>query len=278
MWEALEKVHLPKRPGARFHAYDNLLGIQKEPDKDLSGLIKRVDDAINLARDLRPANFTMDDLDGELVSMALIRSLPEEFKTFRSSLFLLPQLNRDTVAEAFLLEEADEKHRKQAAEAQALALKAAMAANAATSVVPSVVAESLFCDWCKRAGHSTKDCRTMARIQEQEQKCRQASRAKDHSAKEVHHESANFVEYAGNASAYLSDLTSPLVTDASTDWNPDTGATSHMTPHRHWFNTYKPYVVPIRLADNNIIHSAGVGSVLFQAVINGRTSILVEFT
>ena len=42
-----------------------------------------------------------------------------------------------------------------------------------------------------------------------------------------------------------------------------------MTPHRHWFRSYSPHVVPIQLADNSIIHSAGMGSVEFQPVIDG---------
>ena len=85
-------------------------------------------------------------------------------------------------------------------------------------------------------------------------------------------------EFAGNASS--PDYTnphSPLIPDAGVDWNTDTGATCHMTPHRHWFNTYKPHVVPIRLANNQIIHSAGIGSVLFKPTVNGKPGQLLEF-
>ncbi|KAF8227133.1 hypothetical protein L208DRAFT_1298312 [Tricholoma matsutake] len=54
------------------------------------------------------------------------------------------------------------------------------------------------------------------------------------------------------------------------NWNTDTGATSHMMPHKHWIRNYKPYRVPIKLADNRIIYSAGVGSVVFRPIINGK--------
>src|SRR5437660_10584465 len=73
-------------------------------------------------------------------------------------------------------------------------------------------------------------------------------------------------EYAGNASLRIfdpSDPSYPLQLDASTDWNADTGATSHMTPHRHWLRNHKPKSVPIKLADNKIVYSAGIGEVLF---------------
>ncbi|KDQ05939.1 hypothetical protein BOTBODRAFT_92236, partial [Botryobasidium botryosum FD-172 SS1] len=50
-----------------------------------------------------------------------------------------------------------------------------------------------------------------------------------------------------------------------------------MTPHRHWFTSYTPLRKPIRLADDNIIYSAGVGSVCFQPVVNGKPGRLLEF-
>ncbi|TFK78835.1 hypothetical protein K466DRAFT_506645, partial [Polyporus arcularius HHB13444] len=28
-----------------------------------------------------------------------------------------------------------------------------------------------------------------------------------------------------------------------------TGASAHMTPHRHWFRSYSPHIIPIRLAN-----------------------------
>ena len=85
-------------------------------------------------------------------------------------------------------------------------------------------------------------------------------------------------EFAGNASSLdYTNPHSPLIPDAGVDWNTDTGATCHMTPHRHWFNTYKPHVIPIRLANNQIIHSAGIGSVLFKPTVNGKPGQLLEF-
>jgi len=62
------------------------------------------------------------------------------------------------------------------------------------------------------------------------------------------------------------------------DWNADTGAISHMTPHYHWFVDYKPYELPIKLADNIIVYSAGVRSVVFNIIIKGRKCHPVQFT
>ena len=49
-----------------------------------------------------------------------------------------------------------------------------------------------------------------------------------------------------------------------------------MTPNWFWFADYKPYVVPIQLANNHIIHSAGKGSIIFHPVVNGKTLTPVQ--
>jgi len=40
-----------------------------------------------------------------------------------------------------------------------------------------------------------------------------------------------------------------------------------MTPTSYWLIDYKLYEVPIKLADNTIVYSAGVGSVVFNPII-----------
>ena len=73
------------------------------------------------------------------------------------------------------------------------------------------------------------------------------------------------MEFAGNATALVSSNgSSSLVLTAGNNWVADSGATSHMTPHRTWFHDYKPYVVPIRLANGLIIKSEGIGTVIFK--------------
>lgn len=36
-----------------------------------------------------------------------------------------------------------------------------------------------------------------------------------------------------------------------------------MTPHRHWFHTFVPWRVPVKIANGQIIYSEGKGTVLF---------------
>ena len=45
-------------------------------------------------KNLRPKDFKLEDLDEELVCMAMIRALPSEFDFFASSLQLLDKLEK----------------------------------------------------------------------------------------------------------------------------------------------------------------------------------------
>src|SRR6266540_3654619 len=66
MWKALEDVHMQKRAGTQFNAYDDLFSIRKRDDEDLQSLINRVDNALHRIHDLRSPRFTLDMLDNEL--------------------------------------------------------------------------------------------------------------------------------------------------------------------------------------------------------------------
>ena len=50
-----------------------------------------------------------------------------------------------------------------------------------------------------------------------------------------------------------------------------------MTPHRHWFTKYSPNHTPIRLANNQVIYSVGMGTVCFQPTLGGKPGQLLEF-
>ena len=101
---------------------------------------------------------------------------------------------------------------------------------------------------------------------------------KAHAAQEEDSDSAQAAGFAGNASTLDHSTTpTPSPSHAETDWIVDTGATCHMTPNRHWFNQYTPKRTPIRLANNTIIYSEGIGTVCFQPFVNGKPGRLLEF-
>lgn len=89
------------------------------------------------------------------------------------------------------------------------------------------------------------------------------------------------IEFAGNAATALphpSSVLTPLQNDAGVEWTADTGATSHMTPHRHWMRNYTPISIPIRLADHSVVYAAGIGTVLFTPTWEGKALRSVEFS
>ena len=51
-----------------------------------------------------------------------------------------------------------------------------------------------------------------------------------------------------------------------------------MTPHAHWICNYRLFWTPIHLANDLIVYSAGIGSVVFVPVIGGKERRAVEFT
>ena len=87
IWSTLRDAHMSKKPGARFNAYDSLFSIRKQPNESLQSLCGRIDTSIQIIQDLRPTAFTLKDLDDELHSMALIRSLPDEYRSLTHSCY-----------------------------------------------------------------------------------------------------------------------------------------------------------------------------------------------
>ena len=83
-----------------------------------------------------------------------------------------------------------------------------------------------------------------------------------------------YMEFAGTATSLFSG---PSSRNPTTDWIVDTGATSHMTPHKHWFHQYTPKRVPVRLANNYVIYSEGIGTVCFEPLIQGNPGGILEF-
>jgi transposase InsO family protein len=51
-----------------------------------------------------------------------------------------------------------------------------------------------------------------------------------------------------------------------------------MTPNRHLFSSYRPFSTPVRLADGNIVYSAGVGTIVFVPRLERGSAAEIEFT
>lgn len=112
MWEKLKGIHVVKKAGTRFDAYTSHFSSLYE-NESLSDLIARVDDSLTYIKEHRSIPFTLDDLDAELCSMALIQSLPADYNTFVTYLTMKDNLSLDSVTSAFLNEEQSRARRNQ---------------------------------------------------------------------------------------------------------------------------------------------------------------------
>ena len=149
---------------------------------------------------------------------------------------------------------------------------AALASVSSSSSPPSTTT----CTFCSKPGHVELACELYLAAQsaarEQTKKQCKKRRRKRSKAKVAASPIADMVkEFAGNS------IITPSPGTNSELWNCDTGATSHMTPHRHWFKTYTPYVTPISLANGQIVYSAGIGSIQFEPVLKGKKARIIEF-
>jgi transposase InsO family protein len=173
-------------------------------------------------------------------------------------LMLLPQFDYATVREAFIMEEHNH---------QPHASTSSVALNTAH---PSKSTKS--CTFCNLPNHTFDVCwryKEAKNLAEQQIKDRRKGKQGGDKKSNISKPDteANIVELTENASALIfgpTSSTSALLVKTSSDWTADTGASSHMTPHRHWFKSYQPVKIPIRLADGQIIYSAGMGSVQFK--------------
>ena len=230
IWRKLEEVHMNKQAGTRFNAYDDLFSIRLQESESLSSLITRVDAVMNRIQGLRPSDFDIKQMDEELAIMALIRALPQEqYGSFVSSLLLQKDLSKADVQSAFKNEETNRKPRSSPAVSVDAALKA-------SSSLPNSSKPKVKCDFCDRTNHSTSECRGLQAYKKKKAENQQQKQVQAHTTSSTPTQATPGVkpEYAGNAS-FLSSSSSEPVSD---DWLVDSGATCHMTPHRHWFHTY----------------------------------------
>jgi len=201
MWESLRSIHLQKRPGTRFNAYDDLFNIRKVEDESLQSLINRVEDRMKKIKDLRPDNFDLQSLDEELASMTLIRALPaEEYSSFTSSLLLKDKLDKAAIHQAFVTE--DIHRRRRAVD---------MPSTSSAFFTSKTPKSQVTCTWCNKSGHEEAQCNRKDRDRKRAQDNTQFhSKRRPHNANkaqedskdsEAVQESIKVTEFAGNASA-----------------------------------------------------------------------------
>jgi transposase InsO family protein len=143
------------------------------------------------------------------------------------------------------------------------------------------------CGFCTGDGHTEEDCYKKERARKDAQKVveeRRAGRNGGKKARANHAAAASppspapsdgtkVTELAASASVHLAG--SPD-THADAHWIADTGATSHMSPRRSWFTKLEPLAIPIRVANDHIVYSEGVGSVVLEPADTSLRPVLLS--
>lgn len=163
------------------------------------------------------------------------------------------------------------------------------AAALAARVVPTPPEQTKFCSHHGKGNHSSADCNFL-RKQREEQNARGNEKKKKKQRAQLKAQLAKLEaeldddEEEPKEKALVTQvkparhLPLPSTPCADNSWNADSGATSHMTPHREWIRDFKPYRQAIGLADDSIVWSAGIGNVVFTPMIDGKPVESVIFT
>ena len=275
-WTALKKVFIQQKASSHFVAYDEFFSIQKCPEESLPALAAWVEKFMLRIKDLHSSSFNIATLNDKLTCMAMIHALGPEYSNFMSSLALLTDLNKDKVKAAFQTKEINWRPHL-----DAFPIPTTDSALS-TSLSGCNCPKNVSCKFCDKLGHCQCKCYSL----QQAKKYYKSNKGKDRKGEKAQAATASptgsqgIVERARNASLHStpSDPFSPLMLNADHDWNADSGATSHMTLHRHWLHKYTPKHVAIKLANNTIVYSAGVSSVVFNPVIDGKRGWAVKFS
>ena len=264
------------------------LAVRQESSEVVSSFIAGAREALCFLQSTRPPPtplpmpvpgsapiYSLEDADRELLISVLLNGT--RYSSLTTSLLAQSLLTVQQVEDALKNEEA-----------HGVGAAAAAAAIAAASVAShtSTLGPRPPCAFCGKQGHPVECC---FKYEEYSKKAKEEvqpstsllsstskNRRSNHKGKAnaTQESSTPVTESAGAATVHLSSSPSSLP-DA---WNADTGATSHMTPHREWFKSYTPCSVPIRVANGQVVFAAGRGTVEFAPVKDSRNLRSVLFS
>jgi hypothetical protein len=300
MWATIKAVHVQQVPGMRFSAYNNLFSIVKGPEETLPSVASRVKEAMVRVVELRAKQitevstspggsaqttraYTIGNLNNELALMAMLRALPhKDYADFVSSLMRQKDLTRANVEAAFQVEQT-----KRNTHRSPLLSRSGNAALHTAASPPRQNKPGVKCGFCTGEGHNEDACYKKDCTRKDAQKAVEEHRANHDGAKPrrancaatssssspAPSDGAKVTELAASASVCLANLPN---THADGHWITDTGATSHMSPRCSWFTKLEPCTIPIRVANNHVVYSEGVGSVVLEPADKSLHPVLLS--
>jgi hypothetical protein len=287
MWDALVTRFERQDPGARFRTMFRLLQTIKTPGQVWSEYCVKLDNIGHRLLGLTPLNFDRIRFVAELKLFALLSSFTSSDPA-RNALVMDPNLSWENA--------------RNAVERLHSTLPSGTAPDSANVAESSAAAATKpTCKFCGYTGHFISECRIAMGYsclfhRERGEGIRRdpkgvlitgstsgsSSRPSNRRPPRRQNERARFTEEfpeeeeetAGNAS-----LSSPLTRTTTDAWTADSGASKHMSFRKDWIRNLRSDRRPIRLADDTVVWSEGVGDVLFSPIINGakRPEIFLKY-
>jgi len=293
LWREIKKRHLANKPTARYNAYTEFFNLRLTSGEKLEDFASRVVEAMRRIQDCRPSTYDIKTFDPELMSIAIICALSKEpsCRTLVATLLgddarltdvakmrerlISEDIRRDTTPALYGLVRKKGKH-------GVLLVDSTTTTNSANVVTTrgnrpaekekKDKPDPPKCTFCN-GRHDTDKC-YQKRIADGDKRIAELEKRLDAGPKVCF----ATTESAGSATTARA-FRSPSSSDDTDDlWIADTGATAHMTPHREFFVTYELCSTPVRLADGNVVHAAGVGTVAFVPYLDGIDMPAVGFT
>ena len=121
----------------------------------LTFLMTRINEGMIQIKNLHPKDFKLEDLNEELVCMAMIRALPSEFDFFASSLQLLNKLEKFKLQKSFIAEELRRQCTLLSSTLQVTSFTSHTSNNSSTTSPHASISSY---DFCSVLGHSALSC------------------------------------------------------------------------------------------------------------------------
>ena len=273
----------------RHNALQAFLAVWQESSETMAAFISRAREALHYLQSTCPSiatlaipaagsvGYSLVDSDKELLISVLLHST--KYTALTTSLLAQSELTVQQVEDALKNEEA---HRL------GVAAAAAAAASAASTVSNSATPASSVCTFCHMNGHTVERC---WKFKEYSKKAWEEVKANSNNSNSNLQKRCNRKDNKDNkgkanaaqenqtpTESAAASIRPPTSSSLPNAWNADTGATPHMMLHRAWFKSYAPSCVGIRVANGQVIYAAGVGTVEFAPVKDGRKMCPVLFS
>jgi transposase InsO family protein len=265
IWDALVTRYEHQDGGGRFKAISNLFTVVAKPGELWNSVTKRLDAAGYHFMSLLPPGYTVLDIVKELKLFSLLNLLPKAH-TLRTTLLVNPNIDYPTAVSAI--------------ERFEVVTAAGSSAESASKAYSPQSTSGKQCTFCTYRGHTIVECKfaeTYSKLFHAErvkgvrrsgtdgQVIQQGSNSGQTNWKKRSNIQARAVEdeqteeFAGNART-----SSPLSQISADSWTIDSGASKHMTFRRDWLKGFVSDRRPVKLADGNVIYTAGRGFVEFH--------------